>query len=466
MPGQRVSLSGRLGNLTGMQAVVTLWIGQLVSLAGTGMTRFAMTIWVWQQTERATAVALIWVAAIAPAVVLGPAAGTLVDRWNRKTVMIVADLVAGAATVGLLLLYAMDSLQIWHLYLAGAIASVAESFQAPAQMASVTMMVPSEQLTRANGIMSMAQFGSTVLSPALAGVLIGPVGIGGIMIADTVTFLLAVALLLPLRIPQPRGSGAGEEPKTLWQDTADGVRYVVARKPILYVMTAFLVGNLIFGIFGGLLSPMILARTAQDSWQLGLVLTMHGLGGVAGGLLLSGWRGPRRRIHGVLLGIVGMNLLGVVVVGLGRTMYLWALGAFFVTFFIPIMNGCVMAIGQAKVAVEIQGRVFGLLRTLAQASYPLALAMVGPLADHVFEPAMAQGGALTPIFAATVGTGPGAGMSLLMLLSGVVGCLAGAGAYLVASIRNVESLLPDQVPHAAAEGAGARSLAEELAQSQ
>jgi len=436
----------RIKTLTGMRAVVGLGIGQLVSLVGTGMTRFAMTIWVWQVTEKATAVAFLLFFSVAPSVFLSPMTGALVDRWNRKKVMIVADLVAAATTLALWVLYATDSLQIWHLYAVGVIASVAESFQAPAQMASVTMMVPSEQHARANGIISTAQFGSGVLAPVLAGMLIRPLGIRGILGLDIATFLFAVALLLLLRIPQPPAGEQARERASVWRDTVAGLHYVLARKPMLHVIFVFTLANLLFGAHGGLLHPMILARTAQNARILGVVMTASGVGGVSGGLLLSIWGGPKRRIHGALLGVVGANLLGPVVLGLGQSIYPWAFGAFFAIFFAPILDGCILAIGQAKVPPELQGRVFGLLRMVAQASFPMAVAVMGPLADHVFEPAMRAGGALAPLFGSIVGTGPGAGMGLLMVLCGLIGSLVGAGAYLFPTIRRIETILPDQTP--------------------
>ncbi|MGD2114401.1 MAG: MFS transporter, partial [Acidobacteriota bacterium] len=155
-----------------MRAVMWLWFGQLISLVGTGMTRFAGTVWIWQQTESATAVAFFWFFVFGPGIVLSPIAGALVDRWNRKRVLIGADLGAGLATIGLLVLYLLGVLEIWHFFVAGFIASAFEAFQNPAQAASITTMVPREQFGRANGIMSMVQFGATVVSPALAGILL------------------------------------------------------------------------------------------------------------------------------------------------------------------------------------------------------------------------------------------------------------------------------------------------------
>jgi predicted MFS family arabinose efflux permease len=433
-----------------MRAVMWLWFGQLISLVGTGMTRFAGTVWIWQQTESATAVAFFWFFVFGPGIVLSPIAGALVDRWNRKRVLIGADLGAGLATIGLLVLYLLGVLEIWHFFVAGFIASAFEAFQNPAQAASITTMVPREQFGRANGIMSMVQFGATVVSPALAGILLAPIGLQGIFGIDVVTFLFAVAVLFLLRIPQPPRSAEGAQGAgSLRKEIVYGFRYLTGRTALLSLLGLFGMVTFLVAFFVGVINPMILARTANDETVLGLVLSLNGVGGVLGGLLLSTWGGPKTRIFGVLGGVIAMNF-GIALTGLGQSLWLWGIGAFLAAFFIPIINGCNRAIFQSKIAPDVQGRVFGVMRVVGQAAFPLAMLIVGPLADYVFEPAMMSGGALAPLFGAVVGIGEGAGMSLMMLLAGLAGILVGLLGFVVRNVRDVETLLPDQVPGNAA----------------
>jgi hypothetical protein len=191
------------------------------------------------------------------------------------------------------------------------------------------------------------------------------------------------------------------------------------------------------------LAPMILARTGNDELILGTVRSAAGLGGVVGGLLLSAWGGPKRRIHGVLLGMALTSLLGEVVIGLGGSVVIWTMGAFFSSFFIPILNGSNQAIWQAKVAPDVQGRVFAVRRLIAQITAPFAMLLAGPMADHVFEPAMMPGGAFASTFSGLLGTGSGAGMSLMFVLAGTCGVLIALGGYLSPAVRNVEELVPD-----------------------
>jgi len=382
--------------------------------------------------------------AFGPTVLLSPVAGALVDRWNRKLVMMFSDLAAGLSTVVVLILYASGNLQIWHLYAAGAFAGAFQAFQFPAYSAAVTMMLPKEQYARASGMLSLAESASGVLAPIMAGVLLGPIGITGIMAIDVFTFLVAIGALLIVHVPQPAATEAGKEGRgSLLKESAYGFRYIYERKGLLSLLLIFLAANLIFSISYTVLSPMILARTANDEVVLGTVRSVMGLGGVAGGLLLSAWGGPKRKIHGVLLGMAISSVTGTIVLGVGKDLAVWSLGAFFSTFLMPIINGSSQAIWQSKVAPDVQGRVFSVRRLIAQISAPLAILLSGPLADHVFEPAMMVGGSLAFSFGGLVGTGSGAGMSLMFVLTGFFGIFVALVGYLFPEVRDVEHILPD-----------------------
>jgi DHA3 family macrolide efflux protein-like MFS transporter len=423
-----------------MRDFVILWFGQLISLVGTGLTRFALTIWIWKTMGTATAVTFLAFFLFAPAVLLSPVAGALVDRWNRKKVLILTDLGAGVVTGMVLILYLTGSLQLWHAYVAGLLASVLESFQVPAQMASVVNMVPREQLGRSNGIMSMSQFGSNVLAPTLGGLLLQPIGMKGLMEIDVATFLIAVLLILAIRIPQPPvHQTASRAPGALRKEIAFGFHYIWERVGLLHLLSLFLVINIITAFFLVILNPMVLARTSENSKILGTVLAANGIGGVVGAIALSLWGGPRQKIQGVLGGMALMCLLGVLGTGLGRSALGWAAGAFLTGLFIPIINGCTRVILQERIAPEVQGRVFGVVRMMAQASFPIGMACAGPLADFVFEPAMVPGHSLARMLGGLVGVGPGTGMSLMLVLAGLLGGAAGLAAYLVPTLRTAET---------------------------
>ncbi len=426
-----------------MRAFIFIWIGQFVSLLGTGMSRFALTIWAFQITGEATALALVGFFSFAPSIVISPIAGALVDRWNRKLVMILSDLAAGLMTIVVLLLYVTGNLEIWHLYVTGFIAAIFEPFQWPAFSAAMSTMVPKEQYGRANGLVSLADSVSTIVAPLLAGALLVAIGLGGILAIDIVTFLFAIGSILLVRIPQPARSAEGEASRgNLWQDSIYGFRYIWRRKSLLGIQLTFTISNFFGSMAMILVAPMILARTGNNSLALGTVQSAMGVGGV-GGLAMSLWGGPKPRIHGVLAGFILFGIFGDALMGIGQTLPVWVAAGFIGLLILPFINASNQSIWQAKVAPDLQGRVFATRRLIAQIAGPIGLLLAGPLADRVFEPAMQPGGALADSWGWLVGVGPGAGMGLLIVVTGLLAALAGVVGYVIPQIRNAERLMPD-----------------------
>jgi len=426
-----------------MLGFTIVWFGQVVSLLGTGMTRFAIIFWSWQLTGHAMTTALVTFFSFLPTVLLSPVAGALVDRWNRKLVMMVSDLAAGLTSLALLVLVSTGHLQIWHLYAAGAFAGVFESFQIPAYGAALSTMLPKKHYARANGMMAVAQSTAEIGSPVLAGILIKLIGIPGILTIDVVTFAFALGSLALVFIPQPPPSAAGAAGRgSLWQESLFGFRFILDRAGLLGLQIVFFAGNLIAALAFILLPAMVLGRTGNNGVALGSVQAAIGVGGLLGGLVLSAWGGPQRKVHGVFVGWT-LSMVGQLAFGLGRGPTSWAIAGALMMFFTPILNGSNQAIWQAKVAPDVQGRVFGARRLIAQVSWPLAGLLGGFLADHVFEPGMRPGGALASTFGGLVGTGTGAGIALMFVLTGCLGIVVSLTAFAFRAMREVEDLLPD-----------------------
>jgi MFS family permease len=358
--------------------------------------------------------------------------------------MMISDLASGLATIAILILYLTDHLQIWHLYITGAFQGFFQTFQWPAYSAAITTMLSKEQYGRANGMMSLAESASGIFSPLLAGALLSVVGLAGILTIDIVSFVFAIGALLFVAIPKPEITEEGRQGQgSIWKEAAYGFRYILARPSLLGLQIVFLLGNFFVSIPFAILAPMILASTGNNELIFGSVSSTGAIGGVLGGVVMSAWGGPKRRVHGVLAGWAISSLLGVVLMGLGRSLPIWAVASFFGAFFVPIINGSNQAIWQAKVAPDVQGRVFSIRRLIAWFVNPAAMLIAGPLADFVMEPAMQPRGALTDTFSGLVGTGPGAGMSLMFVFTGLVAMCIGIGGYLFPVVRNAEIILPD-----------------------
>jgi MFS family permease len=427
-----------------MRAFTVIWVGQVLSMLGSAMTNFGLTIWAYEKTGQATSLALIAFFWGAPMVLLSPVAGAIVDRSNRRLMMMLSDLAAVVVTIVQLLLYVSGSLEIWHLYVTAAIGGAFQTFQWPAFSAATTLMLPKEQYARANGLMDLAGSASGIFAPMLGAALYAFIGLGGIMAIDIASFVFAIGALLVVDIPQPTRSAAGLAAKgSLWQESLYGFRHILARRSLLGLQLVFMWGNFFVSLGLVLLPAMILARTDNNALTLGSVESAGAIGGVVGGLAMSAWGGFTRRVHGVLLGWIMSSLLGQVLMGLGQSLPVWLVASFFWAVFVPLVNASNQAIWQAKVEADVQGRVFAARRAIAWLIMPLAQLAAGPLADRVFEPAMQPGGSLAATFGRLVGTGDGAGMALILVLSGLAAAMAGVGGYAVRVVRDAEDILPD-----------------------
>lgn len=426
-----------------LSTFTVIWFGQLVSLLGTAMTRFALLIWIYDQTGQATALALLGFFAFGANVVMSPIAGVLVDRLDRRWVMIGADLGAGFMTIILLGLYLADGLQVWHIYVAEALAGAFEAFQIPAYTAATTMIVPKIHYARASGMRSMAESASKVLAPFTAGLLLTAVTLSGVMLIDVGTFLVAIALLLAVRIPQPAREASTASRQATWQEMSFGFRYLLQRRGLLGLLLILMGINFIGSLtYLALLPAMVLARSGNDPLALASVQAALGVGALLGGLYMSIQGGPKQRIHGILVGAAVSFLLGDLLFAIGRSVTVWMAAAFIAAFFIPIIFGADLAIWQSKVPPALQGRVFAVRSMMQYAMMPVAYLIAGPLADHVFEPAVAPGGSLEALNW-LVGTGPGSGMALMFVGTGILGTIMSLSGYRFRGVRQVETDLPN-----------------------
>lgn len=427
-------------NFKGLGKFFYIWASQFLSVFGSALTRFGIIIWAYQKTGSATSLSLLSFFATLPYVLISPLAGALVDRWDRRRVLIVSDLAAAAVTAGLLVLYLCGNLHIWHLYLAETLLSLFGAFQDPAFDSSVSLLVPERQLTRANGMLSVATNGSRIFAPVMGGLLVNLIGLGGIMAIDLLTCLAATLVLAFLTIPRPAASQEGVATgRQLGQDMAFGFRYIRSRPGLSGILLIYCGINLFAALtYFGVMPAMILTRSNGNEMALSTVQAVLGAGGVLGGLLISAFGGPRNRVNGLLFTSGISFLMGDFLFAISRSLPLWVLAALVSSIFIPYIVSCYQALWQSLVPADVQGRVFAVKNMVQVGSMPLAYLAAGPLADFVFEPAMQPGGALAGIFGPLLGSGPGSGMGLMFLFTCVMGVTISIAGYLSPSIRNLE----------------------------
>jgi MFS transporter, DHA3 family, macrolide efflux protein len=428
----------------GMKTFLIIWFGQFISILGSGLTAFALGVWIFQQTGQATPFALTVLFGSLPRILLSPLAGVAADRWNRRYIMILAD--AGSALVTLvaaLLLFAGD-LQIWHIYLVALGGAIFAAFQEPAYTASITLLVPKKELGRAAGMMQMSQALEMLIAPLLAGLLFVTIGLRGIILIDFITCFFAVGALLLVRIPQPeRTAEEKARPASLRGDVVFGWRYLRARPGLFGILVYFALVNFLVNLSAVLTAPLVLSFASAG--VLGTVQMVSGAGMFIGSVMMSAWGGPQRRILAVI-GAVTTGGLGLIIVGWQPSAVFVGAGLFLLMGSVPFASGAAQAIFQSKVEPAVQGRVFAMRSLISRSMMPLAFLLAGPLADRVFEPFLREGGALAnTAVAALIGVGPGRGIGLLFSLSGIILLVAGALAYANRHIRLVEHTLPDAI---------------------
>ena len=415
------------------------WIGQTVSLIGSGLTSFALGVWVFERSGSTTLFALIGLCAVLPRILLSPLAGAVVDRWNRRQVMAFSDAGAGLSTVVAIILLVSGRFEIWHVYLVASVNAAFSAIQWPAYMATASMLVAEDHLGRANGLMQFSQAAAEILAPALAGGLTPLIGLEGVMLIDSATFIFAVISLILVRFPKPEAISIDDSGiDSFWEQLSFGWKYISRRQGLLGLLGFLAAVNFLWGMVGALIVPMVLSLGSSQS--LGAVLSIAGLGMLVGSLAMSAWGGPRRRIYGVLFFEM---FSGVCFLLMGASASFWpvAVGAFGAHVTIAIVYGCNQAIWQRKVAPGVQGRVFAGQQMLVRASAPLAYLLAGPLADKLFEPQLSAGGALSASVGRIIGVGPGRGIGLLFILMGVIKIVLPLIGYLQPHIRLVEDEL-------------------------
>ncbi len=382
----------------------TIWSGQALSILGSPLVQFALIWYLTVQTGSATVLATATLVGMLPNVVIGPFIGTLVDRWNRRRTMVLADSIEALATIALAVLFALDVVEVWHIFVILFIRSLAGAFHANAMNASTSLMVPVEQLTRIQGLNQLLNGGLNIVAAPLGALLLGMLSMPSILSIDVITALFAILPLVFIQVPQPVRNTVEAEKTTVWTDFKAGLRYMIGW-PGLLIIGLMTVGiNFTIIPAFSLLPLMVKEYFGGSAIHLSWLEAAMGAGMILGGALLGIWGGFSRKILTSLFGLMGMGA-GTLILALApaSAIFLAVGGALLVGLMTPVTMGPFFALIQSTVEPDKQARIFSLLSSVGTGITPLGLMIAGPVTDRVGIQAWFLLGGLLCIFMAVAG---------------------------------------------------------------
>jgi hypothetical protein len=403
---------------------------------GSRLSGFALGIWILRSTGSTTYFAMTFVAMTIPALMVSMIAGALVDRWDRRRTMIACDALSAVVMFVLAGLCAVGYLKVWPIYLAVGASSLFNAFRTPAFAASIPLLASRDELPRVNGVAQSGNAVAEMIGPLLAGVLVGSMSLQGILIIDALSFLVSMASLMAANIPRPEYS-AGHKRAGLLREAAIGWRYVQERPGLIGLLAIHGSNNFVFSVARVVIAPLLLSFS--DPKGLGVQYAISGSGLLLGGIGVTVWGAPQKRIYGVLL----FSLLAGVCAaahGVRPSFTLIAVAGFLLFLMLPVIAASSSSIWQAKVPAGLQGRCFAIQRMTFYASTVVGYFLAGPLARHVFEPLVQKDGLLAGSIGLIIGFGPGRGFGLMFITLGLLMMVTAIVGFSVPAIRRIDEM--------------------------
>lgn len=412
-----------------LKKYIIFWLSQSVSQLGSAMTSFALILWAYTINHSALTVSLMSFCNYVPYIIVSLFAGTFVDRHNKKRIMLLTDSVAVGCSVIVLLLVVWNELQMWHIYLVNGIIGVMNAFQAPASSVAIGRIVPEDKLANVSGMNSFSSNLTTVLTPVIASFLFAVSGLKVILLIDLGSFVAAFFILLFL-IPIPEREIEEENRVSVLAGCKEGFDFLVHNRGIFMVVLTMALLNFFSRLtYENILSPMILARSGNNSMVLGIVNAVMGIGGIVGGIIVSTGKMSKNNVKMIYVSAVISFLFGDLLMGAGRNVVAWSVAGVAASLPIPFINAGQNVIFYSKVPDKMQGRVFAVRNAIQYSTIPIGILLGGVLADYVFEPFMASDCAVAAVLHLLVGEGKGSGMALMFLCTGILGSLFSYASY-------------------------------------
>jgi len=399
---------------------IILWLSQSVSGLGSSMTGFALVLWAYGQSHSAMSVSLMSFCNYVPYIIISLFVGGFIDRHKKKTVMLVSDSIAAAGTLAVLVCLVAGHLEVRNIYAVNIIIGVTNAFQQPASAVATGRLVPKEKISNVSGMNSFSNNMIVVFGPMLAAFLFAASGLPLILLIDLASFVLAFCVLLFfITIPEQAQDKTHSSP---FARIAEGFAFLKVEKGILYIMLTMAFINFFSRLtYENILSPMILARSSGNSITLGIVNACMGIGGIAGGIVVSVKKEGSHKAVAIYAAAALSFLFGDLIMAVGKNVFWWSAAAVAASFPIPFIMANQNTILYRKIPAAMQGRVFAVRNAIQYSTIPAGIILGGCLADYVFEPFMASENRIAGALGKIVGNGAGSGMAAMFLCTGVCG---------------------------------------------
>ncbi|MGB7604525.1 MAG: amino acid adenylation domain-containing protein, partial [Lutisporaceae bacterium] len=397
-----------------MRLFLMVAIVQIISEIGTILSTFGSGIWIFQQTNALSQFAMMLLFAIVPTILILPISGAIVDRFDRRLIIIAADILSAICSLYLLVLLYNNGLQIWQVYLFTVIASVATCFRQPAYLAAITQITPKMYLAQANSVSQFSTAIGGILASICGGLFMHSIGFKGLIVIDFVTFVISIVALIFIRFPDTMFTRLEE---SIQKELMGGWNFITKRKSLVAMVIFFLITNFLVSIFDVTMTPLILTFTNPS--VLGVINAFFGTGVLIGAILMLITGGTKKRAKG-MVGFVIPLAISMIIAGMRPLPVFAAIALFGVALSTTIVNVHWQSLIQVKVGLELQGRVFAVNRMLVATLTPISYITAGVLADKVFAPMMQNNFFNSPVVNLVLGAGTGREMRLNLLIAGAI----------------------------------------------
>lgn len=422
---------------TNFKKYILFWLSQAFSQLGSAMTSFALILWVYEQNHSAMSVSLLSFCNYVPYIIVGLFVGTFIDKHSKKIIMLVSDSIAAICSLVILLSVLTNSLSVWTIYGVNIVIGIMNAFQQPASTVAIGIIIPKDKLSQVSGMNSFSTNLVQLLNPVFAAFLFAFGGLKIVLLIDLFTFVAAfLVLLFIIKIPEEL---AEAQPTSLFSGIKEGYRFLKNEKGLMGIILTMALINFFSRLtYENILSPMILSRSGGNNIALGIVNAAMGIGGIAGGLIVSAGKTPKSNVKMIYYSAAISFLFGDLTMALGRNTFLWSVAGIMASLPIPFIMAGQNVIMYDKVPKNIQGRIFAIRNAIQFSTIPFAILLGGFLADNVFEPFMQSEGFVSNALGILLGNAAGSGMAFMFMCTGVSGFIISCISYSKKEIRKLD----------------------------